>query len=59
MVADLTRYSACKIHPDASDRPVRTRNAGKEAVNPEQLNRSRRTDPTGDEPVRLFAWVSA
>ncbi|MCE7795015.1 hypothetical protein LWE61_00435 [Sphingobium sufflavum] len=60
MVANLTRYSACKVHPDTPDRPVRERRAAQAAPSAGQgSSGAQRTDPTGDEPVRLFAWVSA
>lgn len=54
MVADLTRLSACTVHPDAPDRPVPEQKAEKPASAPAE-----KPDPTGDEPVRLFVWASA
>jgi len=54
MVADLTRLSACTVHPDTPDKPVPEHKAEQLApVSPEK------PDPTGDEPVRLFVWASA
>ena len=64
MVANLTRYSACKVHPDSADRPVRNRKSPQDRRPAEQGAAPGRTDPTktdlnGDEPLRLFSWVSA
>ncbi|HEX7853182.1 MAG TPA: hypothetical protein VF503_05750 [Sphingobium sp.] len=57
MVADLTRYSACKVHPDTPDKPIAEQKAvpAAEAEKP----RIEKADPTGDEPMRLFVWASA
>lgn len=59
MVADLTRYSACKVHADKADSPVRIRKTGNETVAPDPCRHPKQVKTTGAEPVRLFAWVSA
>ncbi|MFT3966370.1 MAG: hypothetical protein QM690_10875 [Sphingobium sp.] len=54
MVADLTRFSACTVHPDTPEKPVPEPKA-------EQRRQAEapRPDPSGEEPVRLFVWASA
>ncbi len=58
MVADLTRYRACKVHSDAPGKPVRLRKTDA-AMAPDAAGPSEHKAPSADEPVRLFAWVSA
>ncbi|MET0137228.1 MAG: hypothetical protein ABW048_06480 [Sphingobium sp.] len=57
MVADLTRYSACRVLPDA-DRPIRLRRDGMDEVDPKPPG-TKDGDVPAEKPVRLFAWVSA
>lgn len=56
MVANLTRFSACKVHPDTPDKPVRERPARSD---PPPVAEAPQQAVAPDVPVRLFAWVSA
>ncbi|HEX7872809.1 MAG TPA: hypothetical protein VF475_07860 [Sphingobium sp.] len=59
MVADLTRYSACSVHPDTPEKPVPDSKAAAARQSRPARNTVHQVDPTGDEPVRLFVWASA
>ncbi|HEX7823088.1 MAG TPA: hypothetical protein VF463_21030 [Sphingobium sp.] len=59
MVANLTRYKVCTVHPDSSDRPIPERKSTHYVEAAERSMVPNRKDQTGDEPVRLFVWVSA
>ncbi|MET0364429.1 MAG: hypothetical protein ABW169_07225 [Sphingobium sp.] len=59
MVADLTRYSACTVHPDTPEKPVPDRKPANRAEARATRTAPVQADPGGDEPVRLFVWASA
>ncbi len=59
MVANLTRYTACKVHADTPERPVRIRSTDPVAAPDHRHTPSEQRAPNGDQPVRLFAWASA
>lgn len=58
MVANLTRYSACTVHPDTPEKPV-PQDGGAPVAEQRTAPVPKKADPTGDEPVRLFVWASA